>query len=178
LTLSFWFMRSILCLCVWCCCNCALVWISTPFLTPDLIVINCVRHDRLQFLEIPHNWDIDIRKTTMVLKFDLWITWEGLSATLDRRRSPKCGVIGRTTVKIVVSFVHFSYCYHCLLEFSYSLLILFLSLILVLKKQSSEEFSFLLSSHHNLVLVLTNTFYKPSLCCLQLVLQDHLFTTL
>jgi hypothetical protein len=36
---------------------------------------------------------------------------------------------------------------------------------------------FLLSFHHYLVLVLTNTFYKPSLCCLELVLQDHLFTT-
>jgi hypothetical protein len=35
---------------------------------------------------------IDIRKTTVILKFDLWITWEGLSATLDRRRSPQRGV--------------------------------------------------------------------------------------
>jgi hypothetical protein len=43
-------------------------------LTPDLIVINCVRHERLQFMEIPHNWDIDIRKTNVVLKFDIWIT--------------------------------------------------------------------------------------------------------
>jgi hypothetical protein len=37
-------------------------------------------------------------------------------------------------------------------------------------------FSPLFSSHHNLILVLTNTFYKPSLCCLELVLQGHLFT--
>jgi hypothetical protein len=83
--------------------------------------------------------DIDIRKTIMALMFDLWITWKGLSATLDQRRSPQRGVgIGRTTVKIVVSLVHFTYCDYCLLEFSYSLVILLLSLILILKEQSSE----------------------------------------
>jgi hypothetical protein len=63
-----------------------------------------------------------------------------------------------------------------LLVFSYSLAILLLSFILMLKEQSSERFSFLLSSHPNLVLILTNTFYKPSLCCLELILQYHLFT--
>jgi hypothetical protein len=146
-------------------------------LTLDLIVINCVRHERLQFVEISHNWDIDIRKTTMTLKFDLWITWEWLSANLDQRRSSQHGVgIGRTTVKNVVSLINFTYFYYYIIEFSYSLVILLLSLILILKEQSSEEFSFLLSSHHNLILVLTNTFYKPSLCCLELVLQGHLFT--
>jgi hypothetical protein len=84
--------------------------------------------------------------------------------------------IGRTTVKIVVSLVYFTYCDYCLLEFSYSLGILLLSLILILKDQSSEEFSFLLSSHPNLVLILSNTYYRPNLCCLELVLQDRLFT--
>jgi hypothetical protein len=59
---------------------------------------------------------------------------------------------------------------------SYSFVILLLSLIFILKKQSSEDSLFLISSHPNMVLVLTNTFYKPSLCCLELVLQDHLFT--
>jgi hypothetical protein len=58
---------------------------------------------------------------------------------------------------------------------SLSLPILLLCLILILKEQSSEEFSFLLSCHPNLVLVLTNTLYKPSLCCLELISQDHLF---
>jgi hypothetical protein len=57
----------------------------------------------------------------------------------------------------------------------YSLALLLLSLILILKVQSSEEFS-LLSSHPNLVLVFTNIYYKPSLYCLELILQDHLFT--
>jgi hypothetical protein len=88
--------------------------------------------------------DIDIRKTIVALKFDLWITWEGLSATLDQRRSPQRGVgIGRTTVKIAMSLVHFTYCVCCLLELSYSVVILLLSLVLILKEQSSEEFSFL-----------------------------------
>jgi hypothetical protein len=54
-------MRSLLCLCVWYCCNYALVCVSTPLLTTDLIVINSVRHERLQFVKIPHNWDIDRR---------------------------------------------------------------------------------------------------------------------
>jgi polyferredoxin len=70
-----------------------------------------------------------------------------LSASLDQRRSPQRGVgIGLTIVKIVVSLIHFIYCDYYLLEFSYSLVILLLSLIFILKEQSSEEFSFLLSS--------------------------------
>jgi hypothetical protein len=43
----------------------------------------------------------------VALKFDLWITCEGLSATLDQRRLPQREVgIGRTMVKIVMSLVH------------------------------------------------------------------------
>jgi hypothetical protein len=37
----------------------------------------------------------------------------------------------------------------------------------------SSPFPF--SSHPKLVSVLTNTYYKPSLCCLELCSQDHLF---
>jgi hypothetical protein len=55
---------------------------------------------------------------------------------------------------------------------------LLLCLILILKQQSSEAFSFLLSSHPNFVLVLTNTYYKPSLCCLELISQDRLINPL
>jgi hypothetical protein len=63
--------------------------------------------------------DIDIWKTSVALKFDLWITWDGLSATLDQRRSPQRGVgIGWTTVKIVVSLVYLTSCGYYLLEFS------------------------------------------------------------
>lgn len=35
---------------------------------------------------------------------------------------------------------------------------------------------FLFSSHTNLVLVLTNIFIRPNLCCLKYFSQDHLFT--
>jgi hypothetical protein len=55
------------------------------------------------------------------LKFDLWVTWEGLSATFNKkevttawsRHWPNHG-------KIVVSLIHFTYYDCCLLEFSYS----------------------------------------------------------
>lgn len=52
-TLSFWFVRSLLCLCVLLL-HCALVCVSTPLLTPHLIVIICVRLEGLQYVEIPH----------------------------------------------------------------------------------------------------------------------------
>jgi hypothetical protein len=35
--------------------RCALVCVSTPILTLILFVINCVRCERLQLVEIPHN---------------------------------------------------------------------------------------------------------------------------
>jgi hypothetical protein len=54
--------------------SCVVVCVSTSHLTLNLIVINCVRRERLQFVEVPHSWDIDIRKTNVSLKFDLWIT--------------------------------------------------------------------------------------------------------
>jgi hypothetical protein len=67
---------------------------------------------------------------------------------LTKRRSPQRGVgIGRTKVKIIVSLVLFIYCDYYLLGISYSLELLLLSLILISKEQSSEEFSFLLPSH-------------------------------
>jgi hypothetical protein len=51
--------------------------------------------------------DFGIRKIFVALKFDLWIIWEGLSATLDQRRLPQRGVgIGQTTVEIIVSLVY------------------------------------------------------------------------
>jgi hypothetical protein len=65
-----------------------LLHVLTLFLTPNLILIIYVRCERLQLGKIPHKWDQDIRKPYVALNFDLWITWEGLSATLDQRRSP------------------------------------------------------------------------------------------
>jgi hypothetical protein len=113
-------------LCLWCC-DCALVCVLTPSLTLSLIVIIYVKP-----WETPNLWrfltnGFDIRNTYVALKFDLWITWEGLSATLDQRRSPQQGVgIGWTTIKNVVSLVSLLDCDYCLLEFSYSLRILLL----------------------------------------------------
>jgi hypothetical protein len=51
----------------------------------------------------------------------------------------------------------------------HSLAIYPLSLIHILKEQSREDFSLHLPSHPNLVLVFTNTYYKPCLCCLELI---------
>jgi hypothetical protein len=48
------------------------------------------------------------------------------------------------------------------------------SLILILKEQSSEEFSYIFSSEFGLIH--SNSFIRPSLCSLKQVLQDHLFT--
>jgi hypothetical protein len=51
----------------------------------------------------------DIRKNIVALKFDIWVTWDGLSATFDQRRSPQRGVVlGRTPRNIVVSLIHFT----------------------------------------------------------------------
>jgi hypothetical protein len=50
------------------------------------------------------------------------------------------------------------------------------SLILILREQSSEEFSSIFSSHPNLVLIHSNSFIRPNLCCLEQVVHDHLFT--
>jgi hypothetical protein len=94
---------SLVCVLLLCC---ALVCVSTPILTPILSVINYKVWETLICGDSSQR-DFGIRKISVALKFDLWITWEGLSATLDQRRSPQRGVaINRTTVKIVVSLVH------------------------------------------------------------------------
>jgi hypothetical protein len=51
-------LRSLLCICVCCCSIVLLCAYSTPSLTPVLIVITCVRRERLQLVEIPNNRDI------------------------------------------------------------------------------------------------------------------------
>jgi hypothetical protein len=145
-TLSFCFLRSLLVLCACCCCDCALVCVAIPSLTLVLIEIICVRCERLQFVEIPHKRDYTIRKKTVVLKFDLWITWEGLSATLDQRRSPQRGCrhwpnhgINRF-VSLSIYFIAIIVLPSSLLHFNIAL-----SLILTLWEQLSEEVLFLLS---------------------------------
>jgi hypothetical protein len=57
--------------------SCAVIHIVTL-----ILVYGC---KRLQFVEIPYERDKSDTRTMVALKFDLWITWEGLSATLVRR---------------------------------------------------------------------------------------------
>jgi hypothetical protein len=61
-------------------CSCV-CWFSLPY-SCSWLWSYCVRCERLHLVEIPHKYEHTMRKTTMVLKFDLWITWEGLTATL------------------------------------------------------------------------------------------------
>jgi hypothetical protein len=69
------------------------VFDSTSLLTfvVDLISI-CVRVRDSNLWRFLTKGKLETRKKTMSLKFDLWITCEGLIATLDRRRSPQRGV--------------------------------------------------------------------------------------
>jgi hypothetical protein len=73
--------------------------------------------------------------------------------------------------KITVSLVHLFIVivfFHKVL--TYSLALLFLSLIHILKEQSSEEFSSSLYLYsHQLDFDSTNIYYKPSLSCLELI---------
>jgi hypothetical protein len=122
-----------------------------PSLTLSLIVIICVRP-----WETPNLWRFltnmfDVRKTYVALKFDLWITWEGLSAILDQRRSPQRGVGMPNHGKNCCVF-----CLFTLLQLLSSWVLLFTwniapSLILIPREQSSEEFSSLFSLPSNLV---------------------------
>jgi hypothetical protein len=125
-TLSYLFLRSFLRLCACYCCDCALVCVLYSLLTLSLIVIflcKVARDSKLAENTNKRVW----YKEDICGKFDFLITWEGLSTTLDQRRSPQRGIgIGRTTVYIVVSLVSFLYCNYCLLEFSHSLGILLL----------------------------------------------------
>jgi hypothetical protein len=155
-----------------CCCSVVLL---CAFLLPSLL--------RFDYKQLCKAWgtlicgdssqqDFGIRKIYVILKFDLWITWDGLSATIYQRKSPQRGVgIGRTTVKIIVSLVH--------LLIAITIFLSYLLSCNIAPKfnthlngaiRSREEFSLHLSSHPNLVLVFTNTYYKPSLCCLELIL--------
>jgi hypothetical protein len=116
------------------------VWLYSLPYSCGLIVINCVRVRDSKLWRFLTKRIIEKRKKTVVLKFDLWITWEGLSAILDQRRSPQRGV-GITCASFVIAFF--------LRILTYSLALLFLSSIHILKEQSSEEFSSLYSCHLN-----------------------------
>jgi hypothetical protein len=98
-----------------------------------------------------------------------------LSATLDQRRSPQRGGRlwpnhGKISLCLLSTFLYYDFCLPLLLNFTYDIAP---SLIYILREQSSEDSIFLSSSHSNLVLVYNNTFYKfcsitysPPLCAL------------
>jgi hypothetical protein len=106
---------------------CSCLHVLTPSLTLSLIVIIFVRQcetpNLLRFLTNV----FDIRKNIVVLKFDLLITWEGLSATLDQRRSPQRGVgFSRTTGKslcLLSTLLYYNLCLPLSLNFTYILLL-------------------------------------------------------
>jgi hypothetical protein len=54
-TLSLRFVHSLFSLVCVLLLRCALVCVYTSILTLILFVINCIRHESLQFVEIPHN---------------------------------------------------------------------------------------------------------------------------
>jgi hypothetical protein len=68
-----------------------------------------------------------------------------------------------------MSLVYLLYYDYHLLMFSYSLVLLLLSLIHISKIQLSEEFSSLHLYSYQLGLAFTNTHYKPIMCCLELI---------
>jgi hypothetical protein len=61
--------------------------------------------------------------------------------------------------------------------FTYSLALLFISLIHILKEQSREEFSSLTRYSYQLDFNPSNTYYEPSLSCLELIIARSLIHT-
>jgi hypothetical protein len=151
---------------------------STPSLTLFFIEITCVRRERLQRVEIPHKWVWVIRKTYVALKFDLWITWDGLSATFDQRRSPQRRVdIGRTTVKN-----RFVLCLFSLLRLLSSYVLMFtwnISSSLNTHLKRAIKWRVLISLLFTLKLgfIYSNPYYRAILCCFEQNLYDRQFTT-
>jgi hypothetical protein len=98
------------------------------------------------------NW---YKEEIVAFKFDLWISWKGLIATLVRRRIPQCG--GRLWpnhgIKIIMSSVIYFIMIFLLPKFSILTCNIALSLIHILIKQSSEgENSLFFSSELSLTL--------------------------
>jgi len=82
----------------------AFMCVSLSLILVVFIGINLVRVRDSNLWRLLTKGVLEKRKKIVVLKSDLWITWEKLSAILDRRRSPQRGVgIGRTMIKMVVS---------------------------------------------------------------------------
>jgi hypothetical protein len=81
-------------------------------------------------------------------------------------------------IKIVVSLVLYFIAIFFLSKFSTSPCDIALSIIHILKEQSSEEDFSLPSLYSSLVLAYTNFIFRPSLGCFKSFLHDYLFTPL
>jgi hypothetical protein len=105
----------------------------------------------------------------MALKFNIWITWEGLIATLVQRRTPQrgCRLWPNHRIKIDASCVIYFITVFPSSEFYLLTCIIALQIFHILKEQSSEG-TFLSSSHPNLVLIFYNLIIRPSLSCFKL----------
>jgi hypothetical protein len=145
----------------------ALVCVSIPTL---LLWFHCdqsCKGERLQLVVIPQKGDkLEIKKNWGI-QVDHWITWKGLSATLVRWDAT-------TWTRQVFHLAEprdknrcVNCLYSCAIVFTSTHFIISLSLKLILRRAIKWR-SCLLSSHN--ILVLTSlTFHKPSLCCLVLV---------
>jgi hypothetical protein len=147
-------------------CVCCCKFVSCVCLDFPLTLV-FIRDQLCKAWETPNCGDsslqgFDIRKKIVVLKFDLLITWEGLSATLIHwdtttwiRQAyyawPNHGI------KIIVSLVSLLYCDSISSSTSPHFHIA-LSLILILWEQSSEEVLSSLNLHSNLVFGFTKLF--------------------
>jgi hypothetical protein len=101
------FLRSCLCISCVCCCGLLLRVCSFSLLYSGFDCDHLVRLWETPICGDPSQTGLWYKEETMALKFDFWITWEELIATLVRRRTPQRG--GRLwpnhEIKIVVSIV-------------------------------------------------------------------------
>jgi hypothetical protein len=129
------------------------------------------KSERLQLVEIPHKgntWEMEENRGTQVWSLDHlrgveFNPWPKEVTTTWSRHWPNHGIKSSSLVHLSIVIVFF---YRVL---TYSLALLFLSLIHILKEQSSEEFSSLYLYSYQLGFNPTNTYYKPSSSCLELI---------
>jgi hypothetical protein len=161
----FVFLHPLLCVCVYCCC---VVLFCAYYYSPILHFLlwsSYVRHARLQLVEIPHKRDIVIWGRTMVLKFDIWITWKGLSTTLVHWYTTTWSrqlyyVWPNHWIKIDCLLCHLLYSIFISSKFQILTCDIALSLNYILIEQSSKR-NFSLSPYSQTWFI---NYYIPSLC--------------
>jgi hypothetical protein len=154
------------------------------FYLPPLRTLSCdcdrfckaVRDSNLwRFLKNGNTW----YNEELWLKFDLWITWEGLSATLvhwntttwSRQAYYAWSNHGK---KITVSLVSFTLFWFYSLSSLTSLGILLLESFISWERNQVKGTSLSFSPlKHGFIF--SNSIIRPSLCCFKHFLQDHLF---